>query len=152
MQEKDIWLGCMCISYIGAIYHVYQNYENNDTVSNILGNKRCNQTILCYMILMGVATLFYEYKRNDSLSFFLITWLLMGIYGILVFDETTHSHQGFALLVFFSMVGFMMHHCYEKKEAFLVGGILGMAIGLFDFFWGEVFLIGCFAVFYLYLV
>ena len=164
-EDRNTLLFFMCITYFGAIYHICRNYERNGSISNIIGNEECNQTILGYMILMGIGTLIYEYTRNDKVSLFCIIGLLIGIYGILFFDETTYYHYLFATLIFFSIFGFMVSHCDKKKDIILyfmlflqVFFILGIfifllfpSICLFDFFCGEVCLVINFAVFYLYL-
>ena len=120
------------------------------------------------MILMGIVTLLYEYTRNDYISLFFATVLLIGIYGILFFDETTYFHFLFATFIFLSIFGFMITHCYRRKGLLctplnillflqvvflLCIFVLLMfpSICLFTFFGVEVCLVINFAVFYLYL-
>lgn len=169
--HKDVLLGFMCIAYISAIYFVCKNYENNKSISNVLKNEHCNRSIFASMIWMGIGTLLYEYTRKDDVSFFFIVWLLVGIYGVLFFDETTDIHYYFAVMVFSSIFGFMLNHCHKKKDSLLYGMfvlqtilflyVLFLFVGpailqtgyfiLFDFFCGEVALVANFAFFYLYL-
>lgn len=161
MNYRNGLLLCMCITYMVAIYHVVIHYKENGSISNIIGDEKCNQIVLPSMALMGIGTMLYEYNRNDKGCFFFIFWLLVGIYGVLFFEETTIPHYGFAGLVFSSIIGFMIYNC-DKKRDFYLFFMLFFQILFFLFtvcshflfshiFYGETFMILQFAVFYLYL-
>lgn len=161
IETKDYLLLFMCVTYMTAIYHVVIHYNDNGSISNIICNEKCNHTILLSMVLMGIGTLLYEYNRNDTWCFFFILWLLIGIYGVLNFDETTIPHYGFAVLVFCSIFGFMIYNCHKKKDFYLFFMLFFQILFLiFTFcsnffvshiFYGEVFMIIQFAIFYFYL-
>lgn len=161
IQQKDGLLLFMCITYTVAIYQVVLHYNDNGSISNIIGKEDCNTIILQSMVLMGVGTMLYECHRNENGCFFFIFCLLVGIYGVLFFDETTILHYGFANLVFFSIFGFMVYNCFTKRNFYLFCMLfLQILFSLFTFcshfyfsniFYGEAFMIIQFAVFYLYL-
>jgi len=57
---------------------VYIYYDNNPSVSNIISNDNSKYIILFFMILMGITTILYEYKRNDIYSIVIIFYLYIN--------------------------------------------------------------------------
>jgi hypothetical protein len=51
------------------------------------------------MVLMGIATMLYEFERNDIYSQILVFLILIGIYFLLLYDETYKIHIFFAGLI-----------------------------------------------------
>ena len=93
-----VCLVIMLLIYAYAIYSVYTNYtESNTSISSILKQENCNDCVMNSMVLMGIFTLIYEFIREDLISFVSILFLLIGIYGLLMFDDTTWLHNMFTL-------------------------------------------------------
>ena len=64
------------------------------------------------MIIMGVFTILYELNREKNVIYVIII-LLIGIYGVILVKENKKIHYFFASLVFLSINGFMIFHCYH---------------------------------------
>jgi hypothetical protein len=104
----------MVLSYSIPITYIYINYSKNNSVSNIICNKNCKNIILISMIIMGFFTILYEINRNDNLSLVLMLLLLLGIYGVILFNEDDPDHYVFACIVFFAIMGFMINQLINK--------------------------------------
>ena len=159
-NTKDLLLICMLLSYSIPILYVYFNYVNNNSVSNVISDKNCNNKILVFMIIMGIFTILYELQRKDNKSLLIVSVLLLGIYGIINVDETYSCHYVFATIIFLSIIYFMIHHYNVTKcnmLCFLLCiQILSLLMTLISieeesFFSCEVFYIFNFAIYYLYL-
>ena len=158
-MNQNYLLLFMIVCYLIPIYYVYFYYECNHSVSNIICNDNYKKTILFFMLLMGVGTIFYELERNDSFSVILICVLLLGIYGLICINEHNTIHYVFAFLVFISILVFMIRHCYLTNNSILS---LSLFVEVFlllyiimrlnnNMFYGEVFYILNFAFYYIYL-
>ena len=77
---NDFLLFLMLSFYLFPIIYVYIYYDNNPSISNIISNDNSKYIILFFMILMGITTILYEYKRNDIYSIIIISILLVSIY------------------------------------------------------------------------
>ena len=53
-MDKNALLLFMIICYLLPIYYVYDNYNLNTSVSNIICDDNCKYYILCCMFLMGI--------------------------------------------------------------------------------------------------
>ena len=173
-----IWLGGMLVSYLACIFTILGGrYNANNslptTVSSTLADEKTNTIIFGSMLSMGFFTIMYESGRKCWVSFMSILLLLIGIYGVILIEETQPIHYVFASTVFISIMVFMYWNSivpYVSKYLltlsmlnfglmlFLFGSILS---NLFFFsaientFWflvSEVLFIVIFAVFYLSLV
>lgn len=160
MKNQNILLLCMLLSYSITISYIYLNYFNNNSISNIISNKNCNYKIFIFMFIMGIFTILYEIIRNDYKSLFIISFLLLGIYGIIYIDETNKFHYLFATIIFLSIIFFMIHHYYITNNNILLYllylqilllSITILSFGKKLFFLSEVFFILNFAIYYLYL-
>jgi hypothetical protein len=155
---NHLCLMMMLLIYSYAIYNVYTNYtENNKSISSILKEDECNDCVMNSMILMGFFTLIYEYIRDDWISFISILFLLLGIYGLLMFDDTTRLHYVYSCMVFLSIIIFMISHTIKTSDGVL-SFILFVQICLSIFtitqthlLYGEIYLLANFCVFYLVL-
>jgi len=159
-MDKNALLLFMIVCYLLPIYYVYDNYNLNTSVSNIICDDNCKYYILCCMFLMGIGTMLYEFERNDIYSINLIGILLIGIYGLISVNETNMIHYIFAFLVFGSILLFMIRHCWliECNNILLSSFVLEIITLLFiiinineDIFYGEIIYILNFAFYYLYL-
>jgi hypothetical protein len=158
-MNKNVLLFCMIICYLLPIYYVYNNYYLNNSLSNIICNNNCKYYILFFMFLMSIPTLLYEIERNDKCSIFLISILLLGIYGLILIDETNIIHYMFASIVFIVILTFMIRHYYITNNIILfVSLILQLFLLLLviininkNIFYGEILYILNFAFYYLYL-
>jgi hypothetical protein len=159
-KKKNYLLLFMILCYIIPIYYVYNCYNENNSVSNIICNEQSRNTILFFMVLMGVVTILYEIERNDIVSIILITFLLLCIYGLLLYNETNQIHYIFAGLTFITILSFMIwHSCLKIYHKILFMPLLlcfGLLLSIIiningNIFNSEVLYILNFAFYYLYL-
>ena len=160
IKNKNYLLFFMIICYTIPIYYVHNCYNDNNSVSNIICNEESKNTILFFMVLMGIVTLLYEIERNDVLSIILVTLLLLCIYGLLIYNETTMIHYIFAGCVVITILSFMIRHVYltnYNKTLFFslllcFTLLLSIIININgNIFYSEVLYILNFAFYYLYL-
>jgi len=149
----------MIIIYIYVIHNVYNYYTINDcSISSILKNEECSQVVFVNMILMGITTIFYELLRCDIFSFFSIFFMLIGIYGVIIYDHTNIIHFVYCFIVFICILVFMYNHCYKKRNNIIlylslyIQQILCALIFLQTNIMNcEIYLLANFAFFYIYL-
>lgn len=146
----------MILSYLLPIFYVYYYYTCNNSVSNLICSEKYNKPILLCMAIMGIFTILYELDRNDLYS---ISFILIGIYGLLLYDETFLIHYLFAVIVFIMILFFQIRHCYLTDCKHLLFLSLSISIGTLlsiilnresDIFTLETIYIVNFAFFYLY--
>jgi hypothetical protein len=118
MIEINVLLFGMIIIYLLIIKCIIENnYKSSISISNIL--EKCYSNILFLMFLMGILTIFYEgfliYYKKTILSFILIILLLLGIYGLIIFDINYNIHYLFTLIVFIIILLYMICNCYIYK-------------------------------------
>jgi hypothetical protein len=149
---------CMIIIYLYVIRNVYHYYTKNDSsISSIIKNKECNEIVFINMCAMGVVTLVYELLRCDVCSFFSIVFILVGIYGVVLYDHTMDIHYVYCFIVFISILLFMYNHCCKIKDIILysslcVQGVLCSLIFMeTNILNCEIYLLANFAFFYIYL-
>lgn len=144
------WLIAMALCYIYPIYTVYTQFDQCPTVSSIV----CESIhILLAMIGMGFFTLCYEYSQMRWASGWMVG-LLIGIYGLLLYDEEYTEHYQFAGLAFMCIYGFTITYALQSilcgvilsLQTFFIGG-LAIETDIIGF---EVASIGLFAITYLY--
>lgn len=145
------------LCYSIPICIVYYDYNGNSSVSNIISNQH-KYEILFFMILMGIGSILYEIQRGDKKSCFLITLLLVSIYGLISINEESIIHYCFAFLAFISILFFMMRHALMHNNNILICSfVIELLLFLYllikndDIFLLEVLYIVNFCLFYLYL-
>ncbi len=154
IAKKHFILLFMLIAYAIPISYVYM-MGNHESVSQIICSDSCQHMIMLSMLVMGWFTLWYEWERNDQTSLIYIALLLVGIYGLLMMDESHTIHYVFATCVFISILGFMFHHRRRNLVLTILVGFQLFLTGLLlyhindDIFLPEILLIGNFAVYYL---
>jgi hypothetical protein len=154
IAKKHFILLFMLIAYSIPISYVYMT-GRHESVSHIICSESCQRIIMLSMLTMGWFTLWYEWERNDPLSFMYIALLLVGIYGLLWMDESHTIHYVFATCVFLSMLGFMYHHRYHHSFLTILVIIQMCITGLLlyyingDMFLPEILLISNFGLYYL---
>ena len=148
----------MILIYIYVIYNVYTYYSISDgSISSIIKNKDCNQVVFVNMFLMGIITIFYEFFRCDICSFISIFFLLIGIYGVIIYEHTIKIHYLYCFIVFISILVFMYNHCYKKNHIILYLLLcIQQILCLITFLQSniincEIYLLANFAVYYIYL-
>lgn len=159
-MNKNVLLSIMLGCYLLPIYYVYYYYDANCSVSNIICNNDRKHHILWFMIAMGIGTVLYEVERNDNYSLLLISILLIGIYGLIMVNETNTIHYVFASVVFIAILCFMIRQCILTDcDIVLSSSLLLEAVMLVyiithmseDIFYGEIIYILNFAFYYIYL-
>ena len=85
--SRDLLLFLMSLFYIIPVAYVYIYYDNNSSISSIISEDNSKYIILFFMILMGTATILYEYKREVVYSLAIISILLFSLYILLYFPE-----------------------------------------------------------------
>jgi len=156
IAKKHFILLFMLLAYVIPISYVYFIYQkDNHSVSQIICSDSCQHMILFSMMVMGWFTLLYEWERMDPISLRYIALLLIGLYGLLWFDESYSIHYVCATFVFIAIIGFMFHH-RNRGTVFMILFLLQLFLsGLLlyhmssDIFIPEVLLITNFAVYYL---
>lgn len=151
-------LTCMILCYSMPIFLVYTNFNDELTISSIICSKN-NNDIKFYMFMMGIFTILYEIKRNNILSLCYIIILLIGIFGVLQYDESNNLHIIFSLVVFLSILAFMqnfnsIYNNYITNLLYYIQIIIGLLLIVFynfNIFYLEVFALLNFAIFYFYL-
>jgi hypothetical protein len=110
------------------------------------------------MLLMGVVTILYEIERNDQGSLVIISFILVGIYGLICIDENSIIHYFFAFIVFINILLFMIWHLSEFDNILLLLFFLQIVFLCFiiinindNIFYAEICYILNFAFYYLYL-
>jgi len=91
----------MIISYTIPILYVYNRFQPNNTLSDIICDQSCKNTILYSMCVMGIFTFLYEIQRKDIESILYIVIILFSIYGLLQNSVETMSHYFYATVCFF---------------------------------------------------
>jgi hypothetical protein len=159
---SNILLLLMILSYSIPIIYIYLYYSKNNSVSNIICNKNCRNIILISMLIMGFFTILYEINRNCNLSLILMLLLLLGIFGVILFNKDDPNHFVFAYIVFIAIIGFMINQVYTSNIRhyyillfLLILQILFAILTINNFkgniFYYEVGFILNFALFYFYL-
>lgn len=156
---KHILLIAMFISYSIPIIYVYNQFEINTTLSDIICDDSCKYTILFYMMIMGFFTILYEMQRNDTESIFYISIILITIYGLLQNGVESIRHYFFSIFCFLCIFCFMVHHSDKTNSTLLsyltcinYGVMLTMILFIQDdIIICECLYILCFAIFYIYL-
>jgi hypothetical protein len=158
-HKSNMILMLMIISYVITILYVVKTYNSNKTVSGILLNPTIKKTLWGGMITMGFFTMLYEWERGSPASMGLIGVVLLGIYGLLYYDEGTDEHIVFTSITAIGIVGFMAFHAFLIDSPFLqflvcleIILIIEVVANIHnDIFKAEVGYIANFAGYYLYL-
>jgi hypothetical protein len=153
---QNFLFASMIFIYSYVIYQVYSYYTTNDeSISSILKNTECNKTVFTNMAIMGAITVLYELLRCDIYSFVFISFLLYGIYGVIIYDYTNVIHFFYCFIVFASILLFMYNHCLKLNYITLyillyIQEILCAAIFLEKNIMNcEIYLLLNFAIFYI---
>lgn len=148
----------MIITYLYVIYKIYNYYTINDgSISSILENKHCNEVVFKNMTIMNILTICYELLRCDLISFFSIFFVVIGIYGVLLYEQTNNMHFVYCFIVFISILIFMYNHCCKKNHIILYLSLYTQQILCAVIFLQtnlincEIYLLANFAFFYTYL-
>jgi hypothetical protein len=159
MVNKNFLLVTALIIYFFPIIYTFNCYDNNNTISSIISNEKNKNIILFFMLLMGIAIILYEHKRNNIYSLITISVLLLSIYGLIYFSEGHIFHYIFSFTAFISILFFMCIICNNNKTCYIIIILLFIQIILFvvllkecsdNIFLYEVFYLLNFAIFYLY--
>ena len=166
---NTLFLGGMLISYAVCIYFVISGcYSIGGTsLSSVITHPNYQTSIFGAMLAMGIFTILYEWAREDVVSFFAMMFLLGGVYGVVLIDESQNIHYYFGTIVLLSIFTFMFRQSflyYDTKFGSLLfflfsinylimipiiyNAILNVNI---LFFLSEVIYVGCFGIFYLLL-
>ena len=58
------------------------------------------------MIFMGIGTMLYELERNDMISVILLSIMLLGIFGLIIINESNLIH--FSLLDWYLLLFYFL--------------------------------------------
>jgi len=134
------------------IYIVYSDYTEEKSISCII--QKHVSMILVSMISMGFWTILYEWNQP---TFYPISTLLVGIYGVILTPEVWKIHYVFGCMVGLSILYYMIYKTIQiKKDKFvlllcleslcILGCIMDMDR---DIFLWEIAFIGVFGIFYI---
>jgi hypothetical protein len=133
---QHLLLFLMIAVYAVPIFFITTQYNNHPSVSHIIKTPDENNPILVSMIAMGILALLYEWNRPvlstryRIASFATVAALLIGIYGLVIFPESTQPHYVYAAVAFFAILSFMFLHYWEIGSRTLCT-ILGIQLVLF---------------------
>lgn len=109
-----LWFFGMVLSYVTPIRLSVQNMTDSTLgMGQRLGN--CTFIIVAF-ISMGLCTVMYEFLVREHMGVFAsMLMLLLGIYGLLRYDEYDEpwTHFAFAFTAFISMLAFTTFHMIE---------------------------------------
>jgi hypothetical protein len=109
-------LASIALSYLFPIGTVaYHAAADNRTISSVICKEECQWSILGGMLLMAGFTIAYEVSRGQySLKTrgLPVLALLVGVIGVILFQESLATHTFFSTLVFVSMIAFMLTHLW----------------------------------------
>jgi hypothetical protein len=158
MYLQHALLLSMLLVYCYAIYNVHYHFKISDgSISSILKDETCNECVFNTMTIMCLIAFLYENIRNDIVSIILISYLIIGIYGVLIFDFTTFMHYNFSFIVFISILLFMFYHSFKTNSSFLfLLFLLEIILSVLTIFnseilYYEIYLLANFAIFYIFL-
>ena len=164
---SNLFLICMINVYIFTIILLYLTYRENNSISSIISDKKCNTLLFFLFCLMSIFTILYEVQRNNLYSLVFITILLVNLCGIICIDETITTHYVCAGLIFVTIICFMSHWAFQKNLTVLFFSLICQLIvsswllyslvivnknrNRENILCSEIFLLCNFAGFYLYL-
>ena len=131
MNNQNLFLILILLSYNYPIYIVAKNCKKDtNSVSNIICNIE-NRKIILAFLMMGIFTLLYEYNRKDSVSFVLISILLISLIGLLNTIDYSICHLYFAMIAFISIYFFMVYNLVRIPNFILeISVIFQILIGI----------------------
>lgn len=160
---RNRYLLGMLLCYLSPILYVYSNRQNEETVSNVICDKKCKHMILsCFLGMSGFTILYESHRipRSDSTKACMIA-LLISIFGVIMTKDTDLFHTFAATITFTSIFCFICIQSYLTKNRalwFLLG--VQFAVSCYTIWYyktiemlfiGEVGMIMNFAIFYLLL-
>jgi hypothetical protein len=154
-----VLLFAMIISYSIPIIYVYQKFQANTTLSDIICDESCKNTILYSMFVMGFFNILYELQRNDIESIIYILIILFSIYRLLENGVETLYHFLYAGICLFCIFFFMVHHTFLTNSKILFLFTLfnyGIILFMITMIQEDIIICECafllfFALFYIYL-
>ena len=164
---SNLFLICMINVYIFTIILLYLTYRENNSISSIISDKKCNTLLFFLFCLMSIFTILYEVQRNNLYSLCFISILLVNLCGIICVDETITAHYVCAGLIFVTIICFMYYWALQKNLTSLFFSLICQLIvsswllysliivnknrNRENILCSEIFLLCNFAGFYLYL-
>jgi hypothetical protein len=160
--NKNHLFMCMALIYLIPVGIIIYYYQNNMSLSNIICKDDVKNIIFVTMLIFGLATLIYEYQRNDLLSLMIVFFLLISIFALIYVKETLDLHYVFAFCAFLSIICFMTYHCYFCQHENLLYISLFFQVCIFlllakninnnkNIFFYEILFLLNFAIFYIVL-
>lgn len=153
MMSRTNLLYSMLCSYVLLLVYLYQFYQQNPSVSHLLGNHK--MVLLVWLLVMGACTIGYERIRKDPITAYCFTALFVGLLGVVCIQES-RLHYVCATLVFLSIMGFMVQSYRRfRSEAlvwFMILQLFSIPFLFFpsSFFVAELVFILLFAIGYIY--
>ena len=111
-DKSNMLLMFMALSYIIPILYAAKYYNKNDNLSYIVCDTNCKNVIVGGMVCLGIFAMLYEWERGCHISMGLIGWVLVGIYGLLLYDMPHPAHVVFAGITMTGIILFMMYHAW----------------------------------------
>lgn len=130
---QHLLLFLMGLLYAIPIFLVVSNIEGGRSISEIIHKQkqRENSEIADSMAAMGILALVYEMNRplcRSIGSFVSILVLLLGIYGVFEYDETTYVHYAYAGAAFVAIFAFMFCNYQNSSQVLIM--LFGMELFL----------------------
>lgn len=163
MGQKDKLNGLLCLlllCYSIPIFFVWETYNENNTLSNVLNNKDICNIVSVFMLSMCIITILYEHIKNDKINVYLIIGLLLFIQGIIHIDENEIYHQIITLFTLMVVVMYMIYNTFKYKYnmlwlyivlgIFLIWSIITRHLNGQEIFKEEVSFLVIFALFFIH--
>jgi len=103
---------CILLSYAIQILYVAKYYSKHDNISYVICDTNCKNVIVGGMVCLGIFMMLYEWERGSPISMGLIGLVLVGIYGLLLYDMPHPAHIVFAGITMAGIILFMMYHAW----------------------------------------
>jgi len=135
-MDQNITLLVILLVIGVSFYHSFYCYTGNNTVSNILCDSKINDLIIFLVIILGLSHFFYEMNNNDMISILLICLLYINLYGLTIKNEDYVIHYIFCIIVFMSLLLFMLRQYYivEFDYILLSSLVLEIVMGIYLFY------------------
>ena len=98
----------MLVCYCNPIKIVYENYNNNYSISEIITNDNIKYNIFFWSVLMGIFTILYEFYRN-YISLIIILFLLLEYLS----NFTKENKPFFVIITFLHVLLFKYKYIYD---------------------------------------
>lgn len=130
-------------------------YNNHNSISNILCNRKNNNFIILIIFLIGIFSFIYELKKNDKYSICIMCTYLISTFFVICYTPEYFEHYIFTSLVTISVFSFIIYHCYKNNsnnlmKCFILAEVILIILyftNVINFYFVEILFLLIFAMF-----